>query len=193
MLKYLLASRSEILEASVPAGATTFTYHRNSALQALLCGFLMAALVEATVLHVVLAFWNHWLAIVATLTTALCALQIIGQIRAVGMRPIYFHEQRLTLRNGAFDLAEISIGQINRIELSFADVDVANDALKPLNVSFPASHNVTITLKTESEALILSRTKRNFDIALLAVDNAKEFVEFLKCEMNSDDDDVITM
>ena len=179
MLKYLFAKKPQDRWLDVPPGAAVFTYHQENALRALLSGLLVVAFVEAAALHLLLAMWNHWVALAATLSTAWAALQIIAQIRAVGLRPIYVHQGKLMLRNGAFDIAEIGLDQIKHVEATSKDIVTADGDPKPLNVSFPASPNVVLRLHAEAEATILNRSRRPFQIALLAMDDPTSFVEYV--------------
>jgi hypothetical protein len=57
--------------------------------------------------------------------------------------------------------------------------------LPPLNVGFPATHNVVIRLNEPMEAKILNRKNRDFQIALLAIDDADRFVEKIREHMSS--------
>jgi len=179
MLKYLLAKPKNGPWLDLPQGADAFSYHQESGLRALLSGFLLVAIMEATVLHFLLAIWSHWIAIAATLSTVWLILQIISQIRAVGLRPIYIANNRLVLRNGAFDIAKIDIEQIESIDASAKDVDIEVDQLKPFNVCFPASHNVVLILKSPAQGIVFNRRKRDFQIALLAIDDKEGLVNTL--------------
>lgn len=183
MLQFLWKPKPESDDDLAPQGATCFTYHVKSGMRVLLCGFLLAAIVETIVLHVLLSFVNHWLALAATLTTVFFILQVIAQIRAVGMAPLYLHNGKLTLRNGAFDIAQVSIQDIERVELTSREIEIPDGHPKPLNVTFPAGHNVVVRFKTPLSATILNRKKRDFEIALLAIDNADRFKSVLEQEM----------
>ncbi len=184
MIKYLFAkplrSSSDQEWLDMPIEATVFTYHKKHAARALLGAILLAATIEATVIHILFSMWNDWIAWIATVSTAYFGLQIIAQIRATAMRPIYILPPHIHLRNGAFDLADISICQVASVEKSLREVKPNLKELKPLNVSFPASHNVILRLKEPAEAKILNRSTRNFQIALLAIDEPDTFVEMIR-------------
>ena len=124
-----------------------------------------------------ISLWSHWLALAATVTTVWLILQILAQIRAVGLRPIYINQGHLILRNGAFDLADVPVSQIESIEKSSREPNCEKGDLAPLNVSFPASHNIIMRLKEPAEATLLNRKKRDFQIALLAIDEGERLVE----------------
>ena len=194
MLKYLIAKpvaakSDDAMSAGnenfldVPRDATVFTYHKKNAGRALLGGILMASLVEATIVHILISMWNHWVALAATLASIWFALQTLAQMRAVGLRPIYVHQEKLMLRNGAFDLVEIDVSQIASIERSTREVKPGSGELKPLNVGFPASHNVVVRLKQPTEATILNRKKRDIQIALVAVDDPNRLVDLIQQQM----------
>ncbi|MDA7859056.1 hypothetical protein N9B12_00780 [bacterium] len=179
MLEFLWRNQSENKTDSVPTGATCFSYHQSTGIRALLCGFLVVALVEATTIHILLSFVNHWLALAATLATVYFALQVIAQIRAVGMQPMYVHDETLKLRNGAFDIARVPVAEIATVELTSRNIDETGSGHKPLNVTFPAGHNVIVKLNKPNTCTILNRSTREFDLALLAIDNAKEFKSYI--------------
>ncbi|MCH2180626.1 MAG: hypothetical protein MK108_01350 [Mariniblastus sp.] len=181
MLKYLFLKPSDDSPSGpwleVPPEADVFTYHREHAGRALLFGLILAAIIEATALHWLISLWSHWLALAATVTTVWLILQILAQIRAVGLRPIYINQGHLILRNGAFDLADVPVSQIESIEKSSREPNCEKGDLAPLNVSFPASHNIIMRLKEPAEATLLNRKKRDFQIALLAIDEGERLVE----------------
>lgn len=187
MLKFLFARPSEIsLDQKwldVPENAEVFTYHKKSAGRALLSGLILAAVAEAAAIHVLLSMWNHWVAWVATLTTVWFVLQVIAQIRAMGIRPMYVYRDEFRIRNGAFDLAVVPISQIASIHKSTKEVKSEGNQLPPLNAGFPASHNVVITLIEPLEAKILNRKKRDFQIAVLAIDDVDRFVDVIQKQM----------
>lgn len=166
----------------VPAGAATFFYHRKHAGQALLGGLMLAAAGEAVVVHLVLSKWSHLLAWLATIASVWFGLQVLAQIRAMGIRPIYVDQGRVRLRNGAFDLADVSLEEITSVEESRASV-TQEDELEPLNVGFPASHNVVLKLSEPTEATILNRKKRQFQVALLTLDEPTKFVTEIRSQV----------
>ena len=184
MLKYLFVktagNSSDRKWLDVPEDAEVFTYHQKHAGQALLGGLILATIAEAAAVHMLISIWNRWVALAATLATVWFGLQVIAQIRAIGMRPIYICRGRLMVRNGAFDLVDIAISQIASIEKSMQEVKPEKSLLSPLNVGFPAAHNVVIRLHEPMEAKILNRKTREFQIALLAIDDADRFVEIIR-------------
>ena len=189
MLKYLFISGETKDCSKTHANSKAFSYHKKSALRALLSGFLMAAFVEATVLHILLWNWSHWLATAATVSSVVVGFQIAAQIRAVGIRPIRCGVDKVFLRNGAFDLAEISYDQIASIQATTRAVEVDAGSLKPLHVCFPAFHNTVLTLKGPAEAKILNRKQRNFQIALLALDDVDAFVHLIEEQIAANEKD----
>ncbi|MEE2907354.1 MAG: hypothetical protein VX527_05915 [Planctomycetota bacterium] len=180
MLKYLLVKPDDDSPGGkyldVPRDAEVFTYHQKHSGRTLLAGLVLAAIVEATAIHFLIAIWNDWVALAATLTSVWLALQILAQIRAIGMRPIYIDQGHLMLRNGAFDLADVPLDHVESIERSTRECKRTKGELAPLNVGFPAAHNVILRLKEPMEARILNLKKRDFQVALLAIDDADRFV-----------------
>lgn len=180
MLKYLFAQPTERSAGGawleVPPGAEIFPYHREHGLRVLLFGLILVAVVEATALHWLISLWSHWLAVAATLTSVWLILQILAQIRAVGLRPIYIDHGQLYLRNGAFDIAHLPLANIASIEKSTRGPETEKGEPTPLQVSFPAAHNVVLRLKKPAQATILNRKTRDFQIALLAIDDPERIV-----------------
>ena len=184
MLKYLFikpaADSPDGRYRDVPREARVFTSHHRHSGRALLAGLVLAAIVEATAVHFLIAIWNDWIALAATLSSAWVALQILAQIRAVGMRPIYLDRGHLMLRNGAFDLADVPLDQIESVERSTQEFKHEKGELAPLKVGFPAAHNIILKLKQPMEATILNLKKRDFQVALLTIDDADGFVESIQ-------------
>ena len=137
MLKYLFAQPTERSTdgewLDVPPGAEVFPYHREHGLRVLLFGLILVAVVEATALHWLISLWSHWLAVAATLTSVWLILQILAQIRAIGLRPIYIDQGQLFLRNGAFDIAHLPLADIESIEksLQIFKIDTNYKPLRP--------------------------------------------------------------
>ena len=181
LLKYLfLAPSSKGLPGQrwldVPQDAEVFTYHRKNAGRALLAGLIVGSVFEATAVHVLISVWSHWAALAATFASAYFGFQVLAQIRAIGMRPMYVHQGRLAMRNGAFELADIALSQIESIARSTKEVEPESGSLPPLNVGFPANHNVVIRLKQPADATVMNLKKRQFQTALLAIDDSERFV-----------------
>ena len=189
MLKYLIASSTKVRAQETPKEAVSFSYHQKTGIQALLSGLLMAALVEAVVLHILIALWNHWVALLATLSTVWVALQILAQIRVVGMRPIYIAGDEIVLRNGAFDIARLPIQNISQLEITPRTDASSPDGLKPLHVTFPANSNIRIQLAKPMTATILNRQRREVDCVLLALDQPNEFADYLRPKLEAQNRD----
>jgi hypothetical protein len=189
MLKYLFAQPTERSTdgewLDVPPGAEVFPYHREHGLRVLLFGLILVAVVEATALHWLISLWSHWLAVAATLTSVWLILQILAQIRAIGLRPIYIDQGQLFLRNGAFDIAHLPLADIESIEKSTRDPETEKGEPTPLKVSFPAAHNVILRLKKPAQASILNRKTRDFQIALLAIDDPERIVATISSQQNA--------
>ncbi len=173
---YLLRIPGIAFPVEVPAGSVVFSYHRKSAMGAILMAFLMAATVEMTVVHYFLMMWNRWVAWVATLSSLWVVLMLVGQVRAIRCRPIFIQQGSVWLRNGMYELATIEPSNIKKVDMTSKTPVQIMDEEKPLNCCFPAGHNVVITLKKPREATLPFGQQRPFRVALVFVDEPRRFV-----------------
>lgn len=179
MLKYLFHRSSGSRFPDTPDGAEKFTYHKRSGIKALLFALLLAAIVETVVLHYFLAMWNHWIALVATASSVWVVLQVLAQIRAIGMRPVFIDDGVLCIRNGMYELSRIPLSAIERVTVTGKDAEAGDSQMKPLHCCVPAGHNVIVYLNQQQEATLLYGKRRPFQAALLAIDEPQRFAEAL--------------
>ena len=179
MLRFLLRRSSSEKPLDVPATARTFTYHKKSGISAIVVALLLASIVELTVVHYFVAKLSDVLAWVLTISSVWVSLTIVAQIRTLGWRPHFIDDGRLVVRNGMFDLAEIQLANIERIERSTktpkpeskpADAKVP----MPLQTSVPVGHNVVVYLVEDVQATLLYGKRRPFRVALLYADEPAE-------------------
>ncbi|MGI9519023.1 MAG: hypothetical protein ACR2NP_18365 [Pirellulaceae bacterium] len=182
MFQYLLRNPGKPIPVDAPPGAEIFFYHQKSGMRAILFALVMAGIVEMTALHYFLSLWNHWVAWTATLSTLWVVLTILAQMRAVGCRPILVTDDHLNVRNGMYDLAEIPRSAIERVEVTGRDPKKDSTQDKPLPGCIPVSHNVIVWLNKSLEATLLYGKKRDFQVALLFVDDPQRLASLLKTD-----------
>lgn len=188
MLYYLLRwpqrNGVSIRRLETPKGATVFSYHRNSGMAAIWMALIGVVFVEITVIHILLARWSHLAAWIASLSSVYVAMMIVAQIRATRCRPIFIHDEHLHIYNGMVRLARIPLNSIASVEASTKEPPSApnHDSTipVPLRVCVPVTHNVVLKIKHTISAELMYGAKRDFQIALLRVDEPRELVRMLQ-------------
>ena len=175
MLRFLFRRSSSSPEFDVPDSAETFTYHRKSGMAAMVCGFLLAAVVELTVVHYFAAKWSAIVAWLLTISSVWVAMSIIAQLRTIAWRPHYLDQNTLVLRNGMYELARIPLDHVESVQRTTATPKAASSTDKPLQVCVPVSHNVVLELNHENQATLLYGQTRSFRSALVFVDDPEAF------------------
>lgn len=146
-------------------------------MSAIIIAFFLAALTELVVVHYFVAMWNDWVAWILTASSVWVALTIVAQLRTIGWRPHMIHNGDLVLRNGMYDLASISLENISGVEKTSVIPEENEGAFKPLQTSVPVSHNVIVRLTKPCEATLLYGQRRDFETALVFVDDPAAFCE----------------
>ena len=176
MLSYLIGN----VPSDSPTDSTkaeAFYYYQKSAIKSLLFAFLLAAVVETTAVHVLVAMWSHWAAWLLTLSSLWVVVTIVAQIRAIGQRPILLTAGSIILRNGMYELVTIPRATIVSIEKT-NDLPVAEDGQpKPLHACFPATPNLLIRLTQPQTATLMYGVQRPFQTAAIFVDEPKRLME----------------
>ena len=176
-LRYLLRRKTDT-KYDVPGDATVWTYHQSSGMTAILCAFLMAALMELVGIHFLLCLWQPWIAWIFSIASAWLVLQILAQMRTTGFRPHFADENHLALRNGMLDVASIPLNEIRLIESTSRrpKVDPSVDSVPSVSVCLPASHNVVIHLGQLNDFSLFFGQKSQSKTVLVYVDNPDDFV-----------------
>jgi hypothetical protein len=88
--------------AAAPAGLKhrAFSYHQQSGYDAIVGGILVAMLMEMIALHLLLQFWSPALAWGLTALSGYGVLWLVGDARAVRLRPIRVEKDALLIRIG---------------------------------------------------------------------------------------------
>jgi len=174
---YLFRRKKSSAEVDAPDRAATFSYHVKSGMTAIICAFLMIAIVELTVVHYFVAKWNALLAWLLTISSIWVALTIMAQLRTLGWRPHVLYDRHLRLRNGMYDLASIPTGRVERVERSGKEPVTEKGGLQPLRTCVPIGHNIVLHLNDDCQATLLYGQSRPFRVALIYADDPGKMID----------------
>ena len=115
------------------AGVETFTYHRKSGHAAIVIGLLLAIAIEIIPVHLLVARWSGMGAWTVTALSLWAGLWVIGDWRAMRLRPCTLKSDRLCLRFGLRWSLDVPVTQVAAARA----VDRAASAVKPDLVMAP--------------------------------------------------------
>ena len=158
-------------------GENEFTYHKRSGTPALMGGLIMIITIETIGLHFILAHWNALIAWILTGLSIYTALQIFGFARALSKRPIALEDNKLLLRYGIMNEAQIPISNIESVLISKKRLgkDKFTTTLSPFGEL--ESQNLVINLKVKSTLFGLYGIKKNFKVIGVQIDEPHLFKE----------------
>ncbi len=99
----------------VPSGAIAFSAHRKIGMGAVVAALSLASVGEILAVHLLLALWSARAAWVATALSAYSLLWLVGDARAVALRPALLFGDRLVVRTGIRWRATVPLAAIDRI------------------------------------------------------------------------------
>ncbi len=99
----------------VPAGAAPFTVHRTCGLGAVFAGLVLASVAETLGAHFLIAQWSSRGAWLSTAASAYFVVWLLGDLRAMRLRPILLERDRLRVRIGLRWRAEVPLASIRKI------------------------------------------------------------------------------
>ncbi len=99
----------------VPSGATPFTVHRKSGLGAVLVALALASVGEILALHLLVAHWSTRWAWGATAWSVYALVWLVGDHRAMALRPVLLQGDMLHVRIGLRWRASIPLRRIHAI------------------------------------------------------------------------------
>ncbi|MGK7389177.1 MAG: hypothetical protein ACNS60_02460 [Candidatus Cyclobacteriaceae bacterium M2_1C_046] len=154
-----------------------FSYHKNSGTPALFGVFILLIGIETVALHFLLALWSSLAAWILTGLSLYTAIQVLGFAKSLSQRPISINGDILSLKYGILNEAEISLSDIDHIELSAKPLikNKLSRALSPLGEI--ESHNIILHLKKEKELTGLYGMKKKFKIIAFHIDEPDQFKE----------------
>jgi hypothetical protein len=147
VLWYALFSWRTATPASDPR---SFTYHKKTGYGAVVAAILLAMAVELIPIHMLLAHWSAPLAWIVTALSLYGALWLIGDCRALLLRPITLQGDQLVIRFGlrwnlSIPLAAVEGVEARRGSLKRNPVD--------LRLALPGSRVIAIRLREPLDAL----------------------------------------
>ncbi|MGH7542029.1 MAG: hypothetical protein ACRELC_13630, partial [Gemmatimonadota bacterium] len=143
MLWYALFSWR--MRSRAAAEPRSFTYHEKTGYGALVVALLLGIAVEVIAIHALLARWSVSVAWIATALSLYGILWIIGDLRAVQLRPIVLEADRLVVRFGLRWSLDVPLRQIEAVRLIGGSV--VQDRVD-LRMALPGSRRVSILLET---------------------------------------------
>jgi hypothetical protein len=99
----------------VPPGAIAFPVHRTSGAGAVHLALALAAAGEAAGVHVLVAHWSPRAAWLATALSIYAMVWLVGDLRALELRPVLLHGDVLLVRIGLRWRAEIPLASIRAV------------------------------------------------------------------------------
>lgn len=174
VLYYALAPRGRT--PHVPAGARTFAHERNGGLVA---GLLIAIAVETIPLHLfVAARWGVTAAWVLTALSIYGALWLVGDYRAIAMRPIVVRDAEIVIRHGLRTEIAIPRSRIVRVDRP-SWRRMPERAPDYLDLSRPGEPNVVLELDAPVEVRLMFGMRRTVGRIGVRVAEADRFVATL--------------
>jgi hypothetical protein len=157
-------------------GRNEFTYHKNSGTIGLLITFIFLVIAETSIIHLLLARWN--LLVAAWTLTALSiytAIQLLGFLKSITLRPIAIKENKVFLRYGILSEVVVDIENIESVDMTSETIEFDNLTRSLSLFGKLEGHNIVIRLKKESIISELYGVNRKFITLALHVDNKEEF------------------
>ncbi len=153
-----------------------FTYHKKSGAAALFLALTIIILVESFAVHLLLAPYSLLLAWLCTLSSLYLALQFYAHIKAIKRRLITIEDGKIFFRNGLFANTEISINNIESLELSQRLPKTDRKVEKFGLIAELELHNIVLHLKTPINIEGFYGIKKQAEVLLIWVDEKENFV-----------------
>ncbi|HVP69344.1 MAG TPA: hypothetical protein VMT17_18990 [Anaeromyxobacteraceae bacterium] len=132
----------------VPRGAAPFTVHRKAGLGALLFAIGLSAAAEVLATHALLGHWSVRAAWVPTALSVYGLVWLVGDFRAIRLRPMLLWPNELSVRVGLQWRGRIPLAEMTRVDLTADPRDRSRCAvLSPLggpNIFVHLAHPVAI-------------------------------------------------
>lgn len=156
-------------------GRNDFTYHKNSGTTGLLITFIFLVIIEASILHLLLVRWNVLVAWALTALSIYTAIQILGFLKSITLRPISIRKDIVLFRYGILSEAIVDIENIESVDLISKTIEFDKLTRSLSMFGKLEGHNIVIKLKRESKISGLYGVNRKFLTLALHVDNKDEF------------------
>ncbi len=156
-----------------------YSYHKRSGTPIMMYAFIMIIGVETLAFHLLISQWSLTAAWIFSGLSTYTAIQVFGFARSLSQRPIAISKSTLKLRYGILGECEISVLDIESIELSRRSVKGEVHAKKLSPIGELEAHNVIITLKREGQLTGPYGIKKPFEVIAFHVDEPIEFSKHL--------------
>jgi hypothetical protein len=145
-----------------------FTYHRKSGYGALVGALLLAIAVEIIPVHVLLSQWSGGVAWIASGLAVYGGIWLVGDLRAMQLRPITIEEDRLVVRFGLRWSMSVPLDRIEAVR--FLGRSVVRDSVD-LRVVLPGEQRLSIQLASHVDAVGFYGLRRRVRSCELGVDD----------------------
>lgn len=156
-----------------------FSYHKESSSVALFFVLILLIAIEIVPIHILLAKWSEVAAWILTALSAYSGLQIFGYAKSLMKRPIAVENNRLLLRYGIMQEAEIPLTDIKEITLTSTEFDKEENIVRLSLLGEVEGHNVLIETTNEHTLRGLFGKKKTFTKIALFVDKPADFKKYL--------------
>jgi len=167
-----------------PLRRNEFQYHKESGSVSLLAVLIFLILIEAIVLHILLAMWSNTVAWILSLLGVYSLFQIFGFMRSMSKRPVVIGKDKLYLRYGIMNEAVVEIKNIEAIEISSKDIELNSETKKLSFLGTLESHNLILRLKKHNTLFGLYGRKSTFKTLVLHIDDKHRFKEQIEASVN---------
>jgi len=168
----------------LPAQTLSFSYHKKSGWAAILAALLIIITTESFVTHYFIQKWSSVAAWLLSALSVYCVVWLVGDYRAMCLRPIYFDEEALYLRQGLRWSARIPLCSIERIEVAGLN-NVRQSAPDYFRAVALGEPDFFIVLKEVVVADGIFGLKKRFRQAGVSVDESQLFAEKLSEHIKS--------
>lgn len=155
-----------------------YTYHKKNGAITMYVAMLSLFFVEAFVVHILIARYSEFWAMIATGFSVYAIFQIIGHIKAIYHRPILMEDDYLSIRYGLAGDVSISYEQIKAISFNRRTPKEEKGIRKLAGDLQP--HNIVLELKETHQLNSIYGIKKHFHTLLLFVDDAEQFIDEVK-------------
>lgn len=158
-----------------------FTYMNKSGSITIYVAFIVIAIIEISVTHIILLkYFVFWVSIIFLYLNIYTFIFFIAHLKALYLRPIEINSDNLFVKNGLFANAKINISQIENISIFESDIDYKRkDFFKFALIKKMENHNIKILLNTEIKInIIYGFTKTSKEIYLF-IDEKNDFYKLI--------------
>ncbi|SFI17179.1 hypothetical protein [Halpernia frigidisoli] len=160
-----------------------FSYHKKSAIIAILSSIIFLTITETFVVHKLLVKWNDAFAWVITAISIYTIIQIFGILRAIPKRPIAVLKNGISIKYSFISETFVEFENIRNVEMYNSEI------LKKGNIKYFSpfgkfeGNNIKIELMNEQTVESFYGIKRKLNTFVLNVDDENEFIKQVKLSL----------